>query len=77
MRGCMKHMLKNKWGRVVSMGPPLPKHFTEYAGKTAYYMSKCGMSMVALGAAAESRRMQYYDQHCAGDDYREFSGDEL
>ena len=35
------------------MGPPLPKHFTEYAGKTAYYMSKCGMSMVALGAAAE------------------------
>ena len=52
-RECMKHMLKNKWGRVVSMRPPLPKHFTEYAGKTAYYMSKCGMSMVALGAAAE------------------------
>jgi NAD(P)-dependent dehydrogenase (short-subunit alcohol dehydrogenase family) len=52
-RECMKHMLKNKWGRVVSMGPPLPKSYTEYAGKTAYYMSKCGMSMVALGAAAE------------------------
>jgi hypothetical protein len=26
------------------------------AGKTAYYMSKCGMTMVALGAAAEVGR---------------------
>ena len=35
------------------MGLPIPASYRSYAGKTAYYMSKCGMMMVALGAAAE------------------------
>ena len=38
------------------MGPPLPRSYKEYETKTAYYMSKCGMSMVALGAAAEGAK---------------------
>ena len=76
-RECMKHMLKNKWGRVVSMGPPLPKSYTEYAGKTAYYMSKCGMSMVALGAAEGEGSNITGNGVVAGDDYRKFSGDEF
>ena len=50
---CLPIMVKNGWGRVVSMGPPLPRRYTQYKNKTAYYMSKCGMSMVALGVAAE------------------------
>ena len=52
-RECLPHMARNGYGRVISMGPPLPKSYKSYAGKTAYYMSKCGMSMVALGVAAE------------------------
>ena len=52
-RECLPHMLSKGWGRVVCMGPPIPSGFRAYAGKTAYYMSKCGMTMVALGAAAE------------------------
>jgi NAD(P)-dependent dehydrogenase (short-subunit alcohol dehydrogenase family) len=50
---CLPHMRKNKWGRVISMSPPLPTTYAQYKGKTAYYVSKCGMSMVALGAASE------------------------
>jgi|TARA_B110000977_G_scaffold201507_1_gene296511 hypothetical protein len=53
-RECLPFMLKSGYGRVISMGPPLPKTYKSYSGKTAYYMSKCGMSMVALGVAAES-----------------------
>lgn len=55
-RECMRVMKKNGFGRVVTMGPPLPTSYTEYSGKTAYYMSKCGMTMVALGAAAEGEK---------------------
>jgi len=35
------------------MSPPIVTDMRAYAGKTAYYMSKFGMTMVALGAAAE------------------------
>jgi citronellol/citronellal dehydrogenase len=52
-RECLPHMARNRFGRVVCMGPPIPASYRHYAGKTAYYMSKCGMTMVALGAAAE------------------------
>jgi len=52
-RECVREMKKNGFGRVISMGPPIPRRWREYGGKTAYYMSKCGMTMVALGAAAE------------------------
>jgi NAD(P)-dependent dehydrogenase (short-subunit alcohol dehydrogenase family) len=50
-------MSNGRYGRVICMGPPLPKTYKSYAGKTAYYMSKCGMTMVALGAAAEGEKM--------------------
>lgn len=53
-RQCLPHMFRGGYGRVVCMGPPLPTSYRAYAGKTAYYMSKCGMTMVALGAAAEA-----------------------
>ena len=53
-RECLPHMFRGGYGRVVCMGPPLPTSYRAYAGKTAYYMSKCGMTMVALGAAAEA-----------------------
>jgi NAD(P)-dependent dehydrogenase (short-subunit alcohol dehydrogenase family) len=55
-RECLGHMRKGGYGRVITMGPPLPKTYEEYSGKTAYYMSKCGMTMVALGAAAEGEK---------------------
>ena len=55
-RECLPHMSNGRYGRVICMGPPLPKTYKSYAGKTAYYMSKCGMSMVALGAAAEGEK---------------------
>ena len=56
-RECLPHMSNGRYGRVICMGPPLPKTYKSYAGKTAYYMSKCGMTMVALGAAAEGEKM--------------------
>uniref|UniRef100_A0A6U3HYW6 Uncharacterized protein n=1 Tax=Mantoniella antarctica TaxID=81844 RepID=A0A6U3HYW6_9CHLO len=55
-RECLPHMRAGNWGRVVCMGPPLPPTYKAYAGKTAYYMSKCGMTMVALGAGAEGEQ---------------------
>ena len=59
-RECLPHMRAQNFGRVICMGPPIPRGGKEgyraYAGKTAYYMSKCGMTMVALGAAAEGAR---------------------
>lgn len=57
-RECMRVMKKGGYGRVINMGPPIPdaSRFREYETKTAYYISKCGMTMVALGAAAEGRK---------------------
>ena len=46
-------MLASGFGRVITMSPPIVTDMRAYAGKTAYYMSKFGMTMVALGAAAE------------------------
>merc|ERR1712217_398101 len=46
-------MAKNKFGRVISMSPPIETHFKRFAGFTAYNISKYGMTMVAMGAAAE------------------------
>jgi len=54
-RECMRHMIPQGSGLVVSMGPPIPRSYQDYAAKTAYYMAKGGMTMVALGAAAEGR----------------------
>lgn len=50
---CMPIMAKNKYGRVINMSPPLQTDFRAYKGFTAYNISKFGMTMSALGAAAE------------------------
>ena len=47
------HMKKNGFGRVVNMSPPIDPHYEAYKGFTAYNISKFGMTMVAMGAAAE------------------------
>lgn len=54
-RACLPFMYKAGFGRIVTMSPPITTDPGAYAAKTAYYMSKFGMTMVALGAAAEGR----------------------
>jgi NAD(P)-dependent dehydrogenase (short-subunit alcohol dehydrogenase family) len=44
-------MTKNGFGRVINMSPPI--RLDILAGHTAYYISKFGMTLVALGVAAE------------------------
>jgi len=46
-------MAKNGFGRVINMSPPISTDFRAYQGYTAYNISKFGMTMVAMGAAAE------------------------
>eukprot|EP00401_Gymnodinium_catenatum_P078945 CAMPEP_0117475130 /NCGR_PEP_ID=MMETSP0784-20121206/9636_1 /TAXON_ID=39447 /ORGANISM="" /LENGTH=320 /DNA_ID=CAMNT_0005269367 /DNA_START=63 /DNA_END=1025 /DNA_ORIENTATION=+ len=50
---CLPVMEKNMFGRVICMSPPIQTDFTAFKGYTAYNMSKFGMTMVAMGAAAE------------------------
>jgi NAD(P)-dependent dehydrogenase (short-subunit alcohol dehydrogenase family) len=52
-KACMPHMLRQKHGRVVTMSPPISLH--GYAGRTAYNISKFGMTIVAKGVAEEGR----------------------
>ena len=52
-QACMPHMLAAGFGRVITMSPPIVTDMRAFAGKTAYFMSKFGMTMVALGAAAD------------------------
>ncbi|CAD7945244.1 unnamed protein product [Amoebophrya sp. A25] len=52
-RACLPHMVKNDFGRVICMSPPIETDMESYKGVTAYNMSKMGMTMVALGVAAE------------------------
>jgi NAD(P)-dependent dehydrogenase (short-subunit alcohol dehydrogenase family) len=52
-RACMPHMKKQKYGRVVCCSPPILSNYQAYKGMTAYFISKFGMTMVAMGAAAE------------------------
>ncbi|CAD7946920.1 unnamed protein product [Amoebophrya sp. A120] len=49
---CLPHMRKNKFGRVICMSPPIELEKEAYKGLCAYNISKMGMTMVALGAAA-------------------------
>ena len=46
-------MKKNSFGRVINMSPPIRLDPAMMAGHTAYNISKYGMTMVALGVAAE------------------------
>jgi len=50
---CLPHMRKHNYGRVINMSPPIMTDYEAYKGVTAYNISKLGMSMVALGVAAE------------------------
>ncbi len=50
---CLPIMRRNHFGRVISMSPPIQVGAQYYKGYTAYNISKFGMTMVAMGAAAE------------------------
>ena len=50
-RACLPYMSKHNFGRIVTMSPPI--RLNSMAGHTAYNISKFGMTLVALGAAAE------------------------
>merc|ERR1719401_2301367 len=50
---CLPIMAKGGFGRVISMSPPIRTDYPSYRGFTAYNISKFGMTMVAMGAAAE------------------------
>jgi len=52
-RLCLPIMEKNGYGRVISMSPPIQTNFMAFKGFTAYNISKFGMTIVAMGAAAE------------------------
>jgi len=48
---CLPHMIKNQFGRIVNMSPPIS--LDGFKGHVAYNISKFGMTMVALGVAQE------------------------
>lgn len=50
-QACLPHMEKNNWGHVINMSPPIDTR--ALAGRTAYSISKFGMTLVALGVAQE------------------------
>eukprot|EP01012_Entosiphon_sulcatum_P057614 TRINITY_DN81417_c0_g1_i1.p1 TRINITY_DN81417_c0_g1~~TRINITY_DN81417_c0_g1_i1.p1 ORF type:complete len:308 (+),score=63.28 TRINITY_DN81417_c0_g1_i1:57-926(+) len=52
-RACLPHMERNGWGHVINMSPPI--RLDKLAGRTAYCISKFGMTLVALGVAQEYR----------------------
>lgn len=48
-QACMPHMVRGGFGRVINMSPPITAAVGAYVNKTAYNISKMGMTMVALG----------------------------
>lgn len=54
-QACLPHMARNGYGRVITMSPPIVTNPAAFKSKTAYNISKMGMTMVALGAAAEGQ----------------------
>merc|ERR1719201_1573811 len=52
-RLCLPIMEKGGFGRVINMSPPMQTSYEAFRGFTAYNISKFGMTMVAMGAAAE------------------------
>jgi len=50
---CLPVMAKNGFGRVINMSPPIQSDFHAFKGFTAYNISKFGMTMSAMGVAAE------------------------
>ena len=52
-QACLPHMREAGWGHVITQSPPLV--LDKLAGMTAYYSSKFGMTLTALGVAQEYR----------------------
>merc|ERR550537_1459422 len=52
-RLCLPVMEKGGFGRVICMSPPIQTDYQAFKGFTAYNVSKFGMTIVAMGAAAE------------------------
>lgn len=52
-QACMPHMIAAGYGDIINMSPPVSTD--GIGGRTAYYISKLGMTLVALGAAEEGR----------------------
>jgi citronellol/citronellal dehydrogenase len=50
-RAVLPHMLKQGWGRIITMSPPISLSMLK--GKVAYSISKFGMSFLAMGLAEE------------------------
>ena len=50
-QACLPHMADGGFGRVITMSPPIARQ--GFAGRTAYNISKMGMTMVAMGVAEE------------------------
>ena len=50
-KAVLPYMRENGWGHVLCQSPPIV--LDSFAGKTAYNISKFGMTMTALGVAAE------------------------
>jgi len=51
-KACLPHMQEKGFGRVICMSPPIGAG--GMAGRTAYNISKMGMTMVAMGVAQEN-----------------------
>src|SRR4029078_3649825 len=50
----LPHMVKNKWGHIVMMSPPVDRAAIAHHG--AYAVSKFGMTMIAEAIAEEHER---------------------
>lgn len=50
-RAVLPSMIKNKWGHIINMSPPLDSQFA--AGRVAYAISKLGMTLLTHGLAEE------------------------
>ena len=51
-KACIPHMRAGDWGHVINMSPPI--RTKGIATRTAYYVSKFGMTLVALGVGEEN-----------------------
>lgn len=52
-REVLPHMIKNRWGHIVNMSPPI--RLDAIAGKVPYLISKYGMSMITRGLSEEMK----------------------
>src|SRR5262249_25508070 len=52
-RACLPSMIKNRWGHIINMSPPIDTRTIAY--HVGYMISKFGMTMIAHGLAEEVR----------------------